>query len=147
MIQGMPQHGGRVRHSPVSQGTHDGTDALATKHQRKAEKSAFTLHLAWVLSSHAVSRRESSHPGAPPPPYISPRALNFIIFFALVFYTSAHTPANRRDTPSRQPILAQEAVGGLPASPPRARARHGPGAGAAGNLGSHWLDHRLTLRS
>lgn len=28
----------------------------------------------------------------------------------------------------------------------RARARHGPGAGEAGDLGSHWPGHRLTLR-
>jgi hypothetical protein len=32
-------------------------------------------------------------------------------FLVLPFYTPAHTPANHRDTPSRGPILAQEAVG------------------------------------
>ena len=42
----------------------------AARHQRKAEKSGFTLHLAGALSGHAASRRESSHPGASPPPYI-----------------------------------------------------------------------------
>jgi hypothetical protein len=47
-------------------------------------------------------------------------------FFALPFCTPAHTPANRRDTPSRRPILAQEAVGGLTGlAAPRARATWG----------------------